>query len=285
MKPRSRLGRLLDAVYAQYHRPELLGTDPLSAPHRYRDPRDQEVTGFIAAGLAFGNVRMILASVERALVPLGERPAHALAHMDLPEAERVAAGFNHRWVRDHDLAQVYVMVGAALREAGGLEPLFAGGMSGDLPDVRPGAIALLDSLVALSPQVDPTRRGTRSFLPNIAGPVACKRVHMFLRWMIRRDELDLGIWTSARPEQLLVPVDTHVARISRYLGLTNLKTAGASMATEITRNLARFDPDDPVKYDFALSRLGILRDCPTRRDAVRCNDCQLVEACCAGTRQ
>lgn len=280
----ARLQRFLDRIHGQYSRAEYLGTDPLSAPHRYQDPRDQEVVGFVAAGLAFGNVKAVLASVERALAPLGPRPAHTLARLDPEAARRASEGFCHRWVFAPDLAGLYRMLGAALREAGGLEPLFARGMreaGGNLaPDVRPGVAALVADLRALAPQdVDLTRKGTGYFLSQADGPGAAKRLHMFLRWMVRKDAVDLGLWKSARPAQLLVPLDTHVARLGQGLGMTARRTPGLAMALDITAALRQADPEDPIKYDFALARLGILGACPMGRDRALCGSCDLYSAC------
>jgi len=272
----------LDRVLARYNRREYLATDPLSAVHRYTDPRDREVVGYLAAGLAFGNVKAVLAGVDLALAPLGPHPARTLARLGPTAARRSTKGYNYRWVRDQDLANLWLMLGAALREAGGLEPLFASAQPEGAPDTLEGAASLVRALADLAPpSVDVTRRGTRSFLPQVRGPGASKRLHMFLRWMVRKDALDLGLWTSARPSQLLVPVDTHVARISRRLGLTTRRTAGQAMAREITAALGALDPVDPVKYDFALARLGILGVCPSRRDPERCAACPLSPACLA----
>lgn len=275
-----RLKPFLDQVLTRYNRLEYLGTDPLSAVHRYADPRDQEVVAFVAAGLAFGNVRAVLAGIDAALAPLGPHPAQTLATLRLAAARRKAAGSYYRWVRDQDLANLWLLLGAALREAGGLEPLFAAAQPQGAQDTLVGAAGLIDALSDLAPrEVDLTRRGTRSFLPQVSGPGASKRLHMFLRWMVRHDALDRGLWTAARPAQLVVPLDTHVARIGRRLGLTARRTAGRAMALEITAELRRLDPADPVKYDFALARLGILGACPSRRDPERCAACPLAPAC------
>jgi uncharacterized protein (TIGR02757 family) len=111
-----------------------------------------------------------------------------------------------------------------------------------------------------------------------------KRVNLFLRWMIRPDDgIDLGLWEPVRPAQLVIPLDTHVSRISRYLGLTDRRTVDWKMAVEVTRTLRGLDGDDPVRFDFALSRLGILDLCPRRVDPERCRACSLVSVCRLGT--
>jgi uncharacterized protein (TIGR02757 family) len=123
----------------------------------------------------------------------------------------------------------------------------------------------------------------RAFLSDPASGSACKRLNLFLRWMVRPDDgLDLGLWAPVRPDQLVIPLDTHEARISRYLGLSDRRTVDWKMAVEVTEGLRRLDPSDPVRYDFALSRLGILDECPRRRDPVKCRRCPLVPVCTLG---
>ncbi|MCB9786960.1 MAG: TIGR02757 family protein [Deltaproteobacteria bacterium] len=273
------LAEALEAVYAAYSRDAWVGSDPLDRVVRYPDAADREVVAFIAAGLSFGGVGIIQGSIERALAPLGEHPAQTLRQLTGTEARRLAQGFNHRWVFAEDLANVYLMLGRALVDAGGLEPLFAAGMRADAEDVRPGAASLV---AALGARLDPgarERRGTRAFLSDPAGSSASKRLHMYLRWMIRHRDVDLGLWRSARPAQLLMPLDTHIARIAGYLGLTRRRTAGLGMVLDITHALRRVDPIDPIRFDFALCRLGILDHCPVRLDDAACARCALLPVC------
>lgn len=249
----------LEALYRRYVQRPWLDSDPLGRVHAYRDPRDREVAGFLAAGLAFGNVRAILASVDRALAPLGDRPARRLATLDARRAERLARGFNHRWIFAPDLANAYRMLGGALREAGGLEPLFAAGTSPGDADVRPGAVALVEGLRRQLPAERAGRRGTRYLLPAVAGEGASKRLMMYLRWMVRDRDLDLGLWRAATPAQLLMPLDVHVSRLVRELGLTRRRTVGRAMMLEVSGAFRAIDPHDPIRFDFALTRLGMLR--------------------------
>lgn len=273
------LAAALEAVYARYSRDAMVQSDPLDVVVAYPEAADREVVGFLAAGLSFGGVGIIQASIRRALAPLGPHPAAALRELSLRDAKRFATGFNHRWVFPEDLANIYMMLGRALREAGGLEPLFAAGMAEGAEDIRPGAASLIREL---STRLDPEarqRRGTRTFLSDPEGQSASKRLHMYFRWMVRRRDVDLGLWCSARPSQLLMPLDTHIARIAGYLGLTTRKTAGLAMVLDITKALRKVDAEDPIRFDFALCRLGILDDCPTRQDPACCARCPLQPVC------
>jgi uncharacterized protein (TIGR02757 family) len=276
---RPKLDHFLEVAYGQYARAELIASDPLQVPYRYTRSVDKEVAAFIAAGMSFGSVPTILRAADTALAPLGEQPADRLMEMTARDCAHAAAGFNHRWIFAEDLAALYQMLGGALREAGALEPLFADGMTDAAEDVRPGLAALNLALGRHLSPAQSERRGTRYFLSSAHGPGAAKRLHMFTRWMVRTGDVDMGLWGAAKPHQLIVPLDTHVGRIARYIGLTSLKSPGLAMALDITRSLRQVDAEDPVRFDFVLSRLGILGACPRKRSAVHCQSCALFAVC------
>jgi uncharacterized protein (TIGR02757 family) len=273
-----------------------LDSDPLVFPHLYRDPADREVVAFLAASLAFGRVKSIQASVERVLAALGARPAAYLGAWDgetpIPGLER----FVHRWVTGKDVEGFLRRVRGARREHGSLGALFAkGDDEGDFlegEDRRAGSrdhdsdyVAALSTfhrnLHSFSPRSNVPSRGLRFLLPVPEGNSACKRSHLFLRWMVRTEGFDLGLWQGGRfsPARLLLPMDTHVHRISRYLGLTRRPSADLAASREATAFLRRLDPEDPVAFDWALSRLGILAECagsPARR---HCDRCAIAPVC------
>ena len=276
---RDRLIPLLDSVVARYGGIEHLDSDPLIKVVPYQAPLDREIAAFIAAVLSFGNVKAILGGIDQALGPLGPRPSERLASWSDRRAMEGARGFRYRWIHDQDLGGLYVSLGSALREEGGLEPLFERGVGERDEDVRGGAMTLTMGLRSRLPDQVQTRRGARFLLADPSGAGASKRLHMFLRWMIRQEAPDLGLWRAARPSQLLMPLDTHVARIARYIGLTDREQADKRTVLQVTRALRAIDPEDPTRFDFALARLGILGQCPHRRDPVRCAPCDLVSAC------
>ena len=287
--PDAALGPFLNEVAATYG-PEYLHTDPLGEVRRFTDPHDREVAAFLAAGLAFGRVDGILLHLRDLWERLDHAPAACVDHWNTRDARRVR-GFVHRWVRDDDLARVLAALGRVRSQHGSLREAFLQGYSPDDPDLAASLGRFVDTVrgaVRLgrsrrAPAETELPRGVRTFFAAPARGGACKRLNLFLRWMVRPDDgLDLGWFHPVRPAQLVMPLDTHVARISRYLGLSARRTPDWRMAREITDALRRFDPVDPVRYDFALSRLGILDACPRKRDAHKCRACSLVTVCTLG---
>ncbi len=273
-----RLGARLDALREEW-RGRRLDSDPLLFPHRYPDPADREVVAFLAASLAFGRVASIKASVGRILAALGPTPASFLDAWDerpIPEL----AHFVHRWVTGEDVEEFLRMVKRARRSHGSLGSLFEEGDAGG-SDFVAALSSFHRSLLSLSPRVSAPSRGVRFLLPSPDGPSACKRSHLFLRWMVRKGDVDLGLWAGGRfsPARLLLPMDTHVHRISRYLGLTVRRTPDLAASREATAWLARLAPADPVGYDWALSRLGILAECVSERTRRHCERCALAPVC------
>jgi len=234
------------------------------------------VAGLVAAGLAFGGVRTILASVGKALAPLGPEPARGLAAMGDRELRRALRGFRHRWVDGDDVAALLGAVRRVRDEHGSLESLFVRGDPGG-PDVEGALAAFAGALRNADPGF--ARRGAAAFVPSPAGGSACKRPALFLRWMVRDDGIDTGTWTRIDRARLVLPLDTHTARISRALGLLRRPEDDWKAVREATASLRRLDPLDPAKYDFALCRLGILDLCPRKRRAATCRACDLYDVC------
>jgi uncharacterized protein (TIGR02757 family) len=245
--------------------------DPIDCVRRYANPADQEIAGFIAAGLAFGRVASIKASVQAALAPMGESPAAFVRAFDLRRDAAPFLTFVHRWVRGRDMVALLAILRHMLDAAGSLEQFFAGGDDPASPDIGPG----LESFCARARDVDlrpvygsrHSRPGAHAFFPLPSGASACKRLNLFLRWMVRRDAIDLGAWSRVPPARLIVPLDVHVIRVAQCLGLTPYASPGWRMAASITASLRQIDPWDPVKYDFALCHLGMAGRCGFRTAA------------------
>ncbi len=277
------LGERLEALRRDWAS-RRLDSDPLAFAHRYGDPGDREVVAFLAVSLAFGRVASIRASVEKILAVLGPRPSEFLEGWDERPLGALGA-FRHRWVSGNDVEDFLRMVKRARQAHGSLGALFARG------DDEGRATAVTDYVAALSSfhgnllnffsSPKPPSRGLRFLLPLPEGGSACKRSHLFLRWMIRTEGFDLGLWTGGRftPARLLLPMDTHVHRIATYLGLTRRPAADLAASREATGWLKRLNPEDPVAYDWALSRLGILAECVTERTRRHCERCAVRPVC------
>lgn len=254
-----------------------LDSDPLLFPHRYQEGADREVVAFLAASLAFGRVASIRASLERILTALGPSPAAFLAGWNGTTVAGLER-FRHRWVGPEDLTSFLRAVAAARKEHGSLGALFAAGDKGG-PDFVP-ALDRFYAALRLGTGA-PASRGLRFLLPVPGDGSACKRSHLFLRWMVRPSDVDLGLWRGGAfdPARLLLPLDTHVHRISTYLGLTARPAADLAAAREATAWLARIDPGDPVSFDWALSRLGILAECVREPRLRHCERCAVRPVC------
>lgn len=275
----ARLKARLDSLCEHYDTPQALDRDPLSVPLGYPDPLDRELSAFVAAHLAYGRVDPMIRAVRSALAPLGPHPAQYLREAPARTLQsRLTAALGGWAWRFHTGADLvaWLLAWKRLDADGGLEShlLPASGEPFD------GALSRLVQRLRLEL---PATYGTRFSLPDPLEGAACKRWRMFLRWMVRPGWPDLGLWQGYPAAALVIPLDTHVARVSRYIGLTRRATPDGRMAQEITAALRRLDPVDPLRYDFALSHLGILGDCPGVRKRSTCATCPLFAVCRAGT--
>ncbi|MEN9723909.1 MAG: hypothetical protein RJB38_1895 [Pseudomonadota bacterium] len=294
------LKMFLEDVYRSYHRPEHLMSDPLEFVHRFEDPWDQEVVALVSAQLAYGNVRQIRASVEawiQTVTAVSGSPARFVRQgLHRAEARRALETFRHRIHTGADLLSFMDLIGQSWRQHGSVGAHFLRGLHSEDQNFS-GA---LDRFLAdwkswaTVPRGGVLPRSLGHFLAAPSSGSCCKRWCMVLRWMGRKDELDPGLWRRGsalirelgpasapelRPSQLVLPLDTHVGQISQFLGLTERKTLNWRAAVEITRRLGDFDPTDPVKYDFALARLGILDRCRKRFVPEVCASCELRGGC------
>lgn len=287
------LGERLHALYRLYG-PETKSTDPIVFVGRYAAAEDREVAGWIASAFAYGQVPVIQASVGRLLAALGPRPAQALdAVRDFRElAGDALAGFRHRFHGARDAAALFYVIARA-REAGGgrVRGFFESELRSEDRDTGPLLSRVVERIEALDyrPVLGRKRLAdgspVRFFFPNPSAGSACKRWNLYLRWMVRRDDVDFGLWPGIPTARLVVPTDIHVHRIARRLGLTKRRTADWKAARQITDALARFDPADPVRFDYALCRIGILDICVPATRLCRCADCPVQEACGTGRRR
>jgi len=284
-----RLRRVLDRLERTSPPRRRLPLDPVSLPHRYSDPRDVEVAGLLAASLAYGRADLFLPKVSRLLEAMGPSPAAFLRRLDVAGARALLSGFVYRFNVGADVAVLLLGARRMLLRRGSLEAGFVAAREAAGGDLH-GA---LDRFVRELRDVDlraveralGKTRGLEHLLPVPLGAGAAKRLHLYLRWMVRGpDAVDLGIWTQVPPGALLVPLDTHVARLAWRLGLVRRRTMGWAAAEDITGNLKVIDPVDPVRFDFVLCHHGMSGACPPRARPELCARCVLRPECSVGRR-
>jgi uncharacterized protein (TIGR02757 family) len=265
----------LEALIAHRDPAALMRSDPIELPHRYEDPRDIEVAALLCAALAYGRVDLFKPRLAALLAALGPSPAATARNSTREELRERARDFSYRMTGPRDVASLLEGAGAMLRKHGSLGSCFGKHFRGDLKEALG---AFIDELLSVVPK--PTRR-LKHLLPHPSRGSACKRMNLFLRWMVRGpDGVDFGLWRDQVPASaLLVPLDTHVHRIGRFIGLTRRKDLSWKTAEDVTRKLRSLDASDPVRYDFALSHLGISGSCASRKDQRRCAGCPLKPVC------
>ena len=265
------------AEFLRSHAHAALARDPLQFARRYEDPRDREVVALVSALMAFGKVLIITRKLEALLAHLGPSPSRTARETPGDELVERLRRFRHRTFAGADIARLLSAAGALQSRDGGLfvslEEAYA--RTGDL---REALGVWVDELRALG-WPEGMSRASRHLVPDPRGASAAKRLWLLLRWVVRPDDgYDLGL-ARLPPSALVIPVDVHVHRIARNLGLTARSDASRRTADEITDALRALSPDDPVRYDMAVCHLGIARHCPSRRDPLRCDGCALVAVC------
>jgi uncharacterized protein (TIGR02757 family) len=247
----AKLKPALERLYRRFNRRENVERDPLGFLYRYGDPRDREAAGFIASSLSFGNAGQIVRSISCVLEPMGPAPFRYLTRTRPASIVRNCTGFKHRWVTGENVAAMLEGLGSVLRRYGSLEACFKQGLHEDEEDIIPALSRFVDEISSRSPE------GLQYLLPSPCRKSACKRLNLFLRWMVRSDEVDPGVWSGIPASKLIVPLDTHLFRLGKAMGLTERNQADIRSAREITDGFRAVTPDDPVRYDFSLASLGM----------------------------
>jgi uncharacterized protein (TIGR02757 family) len=266
--PIGELKPALDRLYESFNYADS-ATDPIQIVRRWTTPEDREVVGLCASALAFGRVSSVLQSIERVVAIMGDAPAAYVRRFNPRQQGAAFADIVHRWTRGPDLVALLWIMRQMVDDAGSIEGFFLKGYDPGATDVEPALNSFSTRALAFDMRAAygkvPKRPGVCYFFPRPSAGSACKRLNLFLRWMVRRDELDLGVWTRVSPAQLVVPLDTHVIRVGRCLELTRRISPGWPMARDITASLRRLDREDPVKYDFSLCHLGMMNACGFNR--------------------
>jgi len=275
---------LLDNLYAARSQ-EHLANDPLSFCHHYRDPADQEIVGLIASAFAYGNVKIIRKNLAQIFSAMGGSPRRFVERFEPHPGLELFAGFKHRFNDGRDLCALLFAARTMLEEADSIGDFFLAGFDPAASDITTPLVEFSAAVLAMdyTPVFGTTAAPADSYFPFLfpspAAGSACKRLCMYLRWMVRpADGIDLGLWREIPPAKLIVPVDAHIQRISRFLGFTTRRQADWRMAREITAALRRLDPSDPVKYDFSLCHLGISEGCNGKGPAA-CLTCAIAGIC------
>ena len=282
LKSKDSLKKTLDRFYREYNFKERLKHDPVEILHRYSNPEDIEVAGFIAACFAYGKVDLFKPVIDKILMPGGIHPAQFFARFALKKDSRYFKGLSYRFNNEKDILCFLYILSEALKKWRSLRNLFYHYYKSNHEDIRNA----LDGFVNYLINVDTTPvykknikpSGLRQLLPLPVKGSACKRMNLFLRWMVRRKDIDLGIWDKIPPSKLIIPLDTHISRISQCLGLTNRTVSDWKTAREITESLRKFDSKDPLKYDFALCHQGISGLCKGEKSTEPCSSCSLLPA-------
>jgi uncharacterized protein (TIGR02757 family) len=262
--PEVSLRDCLQSLYSDYNR-EDSASDPVHRVRPFADPGDREIAGFCAAALAFGRVASVLNSIDTLLAIMGPHPADYVRRFDPAARRPELRNMVHRWIRGDDLAALLWILRQMLERAGSVEAFFAEGLRPDAEDVSKALDSFSTRALALDlrrayPRM-PKRPGVCYFFPRPSAGSACKRLNLYLRWMVRHDEIDLGVWTRVPASKLIVPLDTHVIRLGRCLRLTRYTSPGWRMAADITASLRKLDPDDPVRFDFSICHVGMMNAC------------------------
>ncbi|HHV52724.1 MAG TPA: TIGR02757 family protein [Synergistaceae bacterium] len=247
--------QVFDEVYYLYNRREYVPPDPLQFLYSYPDIEDREIVGLIAAMLAFGRVEQIIKSVGTVLNALGPHPRVSLMGLSEEELSASFFGFRHRWVKGPHIIALLRGIRSTIEEHGSLQRAFVLSLSSSDGDLLQALSLFVNGLIRSAGLSEMS-----GFIPNPERKSACKRWHLYLRWMVRRDEVDPGGWDSISPSKLLIPLDTHMFRLGRRLGWISHKAPDQKAAVEFTRAFQVISPKDPVRYDFSLTRWGIRRD-------------------------
>ena len=269
-----------------------IANDPVSIAHRYSSPVDVEIAGLIAAQLAYGRVSLFLPILSRIFdyADASGGPEAWLRGFRVEAEIEPLNAFGYRFSKGIDHAIFFETIGQVIRKHGSLKSLFeqswseAGSMRGTLlagvGEMRELAAQVGESLGVGDGSFSSLPRGAKHCLTSPESGSACKRWNLFMRWMVRpNDGVDLGLWAAIPASSLIIPLDVHVHRISRMLGITARATPDWRTAQQITNALSTLSPSDPIKYDFALAHIGISGGCSGEYVPATCGECLMNKSC------
>ncbi len=276
---RAAIKNVLDKLYKKYNHRDLIKPDPLQFVYRYDKPSDREIIAFLSAVLAYGRVEQIQKSLTNLFERMGNSPSDFVRGFGKTERKKLS-GFKHRFTTGQDISDLLMCFKKVLNRHSSIEKFFIQGCNPDDINIISGLSKFCNSLLNMhaSEHKGKASRGLKYLLVDPSNGSACKRLNLFLRWMVRDDDVDTGLWKSIDKAELIVPIDVHMGRLCRILGFYNRKAVSLSTAIQITECFAEIEPADPVKFDFALSRIGIVENCNGRYHNA-CRNCELFPLC------
>ena len=244
----------LEGLYRKYNRRSYVSPDPLQFLYYYDNTADREVAGFIASCLAYGQVAQILSSISTILKPLSPSPCTFIKNISLKRLEKIFMKFKHRFTTGRDISRLLYGTAETIKQHGSLHSCFTSGLDTMDTSLLPAITAFSEKIRAAAGEVG------GNLLPFPEKGSACKRLNLFLRWMVRKDDVDPGGWNDISPALLIIPLDTHMFKIGQGFGFTIRKQPDMKSAVEITNGFKLFCPTDPTRYDFVLTRFGIRKE-------------------------
>jgi uncharacterized protein (TIGR02757 family) len=274
-KNKSILKNILEGLYRKYNHKKYIPPDPLQFVYHYKSKADMEIAGFLSALFAYGAVEQIEKFLTALLAIMGSSPAKFIKSFSAKN-HHLLKPFKYRFNTSSDIISLLEILKKVLLEYGSLEKLFLKGYSDTDKNILPAAQKFISTLYKM--HNGPVSPGLKFLLSDPARGGTCKRLFLFLRWMVRKDQVDTGLWKNIDKTKLIVPVDVHMGRLSKISGLHNRKTMNLKAAIEITAGFAQICPADPIKYDFSLCRIGILENCTGKKNNY-CQYCELAKLC------
>jgi len=250
----------LDDLVKKFEVNGFIVNDPIQFPHRFDKQEDIEVSALISSCLAYGNRKKIIETLEDLHEILGDSPSDFVKSFDIKKNGNLFKGFTYRYTKEKDIALLISIIGKTLNDYGTLENAFLKGFNLSDESIKPSLTSFVNILRSYLPCDESQCSGLYQLLPSPELGSACKRLNLFLKWMVRKPPVDLNLWKNIPENLLIIPLDVHVARVSRSWKLATRKSNDWKTAEEITGNLRKYDNSDTVKYDFALFGMGINKE-------------------------
>jgi len=241
---------IFDEIFEKFHKRDFVKPDPLQFLYNYSKIKDREIVGLIASSLALGRVSAIIDIIAGVLEKLPSPYINILTYSE-NELIDLFGNFKYRFYKPEDITGLLLAIKDVIEKFGSLNACFNSGYNNNHKTIHPALILFVNNL---------NEKKTLKMIADPSKNSACKRLLLYMRWMIREDVIDPGGWVGVPKSKLIIPLDTHIFKISKIFGLTTRNDTGMKTALEITENLKKYDKDDPIRFDFSLTRPGIHPD-------------------------